>query len=41
MNLLEDYKLEWKKKTGCSIMYNGWTNKKRRCIYKFLVNNPK
>ena len=27
MNLLEEYKLEWKK-TGCSIMSDGWTNKK-------------
>ena len=29
MTLLEEYKLEWKKKkTGCSIMSNGWINKK-------------
>jgi hypothetical protein len=29
MNLLEEYKLEWKKKkTGCSIMSDGWTDKK-------------
>jgi len=29
------------KKTGYSIMSNGWTNKKRRCICNFLVNSPK
>ena len=40
MNLLEEYKLEWKK-TGCSIMSDGWTDKKRRCICNFLVNSPK
>ena len=27
MKLLEEYKLEWKK-TGCSIMYDGWIDKK-------------
>jgi hypothetical protein len=40
INLLEEYKLEWKK-TGCSIMSNGWTDKKRRSICNFLVNSPK
>jgi len=40
MNLLEEYKLEWKK-TGCSIMSDGWTDKKRHCICNFLVNSPK
>jgi hypothetical protein len=40
MKLLEEYKLEWKK-TGCSIMSDGWTDKKRRCICNFLVNSPK
>jgi hypothetical protein len=39
MKFLEEYKLEWKK-TGCSIMSNGWTNKKRH-ICNFLVNSPK
>jgi len=28
MKLLEEYKLEWKKKTGCSIMSDEWTDKK-------------
>jgi len=41
MKLLEEYKLEWKKKIGCSIMSDGWTNKKRRCICNFFVNSPK
>jgi len=40
MTLLEEYKLEWKK-TGCSIMSDGWTDKKRCCICNFLVNSPK
>jgi hypothetical protein len=30
-----------KKKIGSSIMCEGWTNKKRRCICNFLVNSPK
>ena len=29
------------KKTGCSIMSDGWTNKKGCCICNFLVNSPK
>lgn len=29
--MLEDYKKEWNN-TGCSIMSDGWTNKKRRSI---------
>jgi len=40
MKLLEEYKLEWKK-TGCLIMSDGWTDKKRRFICNFLVNSPK
>jgi len=40
INLLEEYKLEWKK-TGCSIMSDGWTDKKRRSICNFLVKSPK
>ena len=40
MELLEEYKVEWKK-TGCSIMSDGWTDKKRRSICNFLVNSPK
>ena len=37
--MLEEYKVEWKK-TGCSIMSDGWSDKKRRSIYNFLVNSP-
>ncbi|XP_052176679.1 uncharacterized protein LOC127790982 [Diospyros lotus] len=40
MELLEEYKTEWKK-IGCSIMSDGWTDKKRRSICNFLVNSPK
>ena len=40
MTLLEEYKLEWKK-IGCSIISDGWMDKKRRCICNFLVNSPK
>ena len=37
MNLLEKYKLGWKKKkTGCSIMSNRWIDKKRCFIYNFF-----
>ncbi|KAF7822105.1 uncharacterized protein G2W53_027560 [Senna tora] len=39
-NLLEQHKLEWKKK-GCTIMSDGWTDRKRRSIVNFLVNSPK
>jgi len=37
---LEEYKDEWKR-IGCTIMSDGWTNKKRRSICNFLVNSPK
>ncbi|XP_068463716.1 uncharacterized protein [Phaseolus vulgaris] len=38
--VLQEYKEEWKK-TGCTIMSDGWTDKKRRSICNFLVNSPK
>jgi len=38
--MLEEYKEEWKR-TGCTIMSDGWTDKKRRFICNFLVNSPK
>jgi hypothetical protein len=44
INVLVDYKLELKKKkkkTGCSIMSNGWTDKKDIVFVIFLVNSPK
>ncbi|XLS52131.1 hypothetical protein HN51_012808, partial [Arachis hypogaea] len=37
---LEEHKAEWKK-TGCTIMTDGWTDKRRRTILNFLVNSPK
>jgi len=37
---LEEYKDEWKI-TGCTIMFDGWTDKKRRSFCNFLVNSPK
>ncbi|PKI39183.1 hypothetical protein CRG98_040429 [Punica granatum] len=39
MSLLEKHKAMWRK-SGCSIMSDGWTNKKRRSICNFLVNSP-
>ena len=38
--MLEEYKVEWKK-TSCSIMSDGWSDKKRKSICNFLVNSPK
>ncbi|QHO24890.1 uncharacterized protein DS421_12g376240 [Arachis hypogaea] len=35
-----EHKAEWKK-TGCTIMTDGWTDKRRRTILNFLVNSPK
>ncbi|XP_031392253.1 uncharacterized protein LOC116204300 [Punica granatum] len=40
MSLLEEHKAMWRK-SGCSIMSDGWTDKKRRSICNFLVNSPK
>jgi len=37
---LQAHREEWKK-TGCTIMTDGWTDKKRRTIINFLVNSPK
>nr|GEW88131.1 hypothetical protein [Tanacetum cinerariifolium] len=38
--LLEDYKKEWKK-TGFTLMSDGWSDRKNRSICNFLVNIPK
>ncbi|KAJ9541484.1 hypothetical protein OSB04_027990 [Centaurea solstitialis] len=38
--LLDKYKQEWKK-TGCTLMSDGWTDRKHRSICNFLVNSPK
>ena len=39
-SIIEEYTAEWKK-TGCSIMSDGWTDRKRRSICNFLVNSFK
>ncbi|XP_019453408.1 PREDICTED: uncharacterized protein LOC109354992 [Lupinus angustifolius] len=37
---LEEHKVEWKK-VGCTLMTDGWTDKRRRTILNFLVHSPK
>ncbi|WOK98033.1 hypothetical protein Cni_G06742 [Canna indica] len=37
---LEIYMDEWKK-TGCTLMSDGWTDGKNRCLINFLVNSPR
>ncbi|KAI3928254.1 hypothetical protein MKW98_023855 [Papaver atlanticum] len=37
---LAEYKQEWKR-TGCTLMPDGWTDKKQRSITNFLVNSPR
>ncbi|KAF1896197.1 hypothetical protein Lal_00027263 [Lupinus albus] len=37
---MEEHKAFWKK-VGCTIMTDGWTDKRRRTILNFLVNSPK
>lgn len=37
---LEEHRREWKK-TGCTIMTDGWTDRRRRTILNFLVNSPR
>lgn len=36
---LQKYKKEWKK-TGCTIMSDGWTDGKSRHLTNFLINSP-
>lgn len=38
--IVDKFKEEWKT-TGCSIMSDGWTDRKRRSISNFMVNSPK
>nr|XP_007153622.1 hypothetical protein PHAVU_003G051000g [Phaseolus vulgaris]ESW25616.1 hypothetical protein PHAVU_003G051000g [Phaseolus vulgaris] len=38
--IVEEHKLVWKK-NGCTIMTDGWTDRKRRTILNFLVNSPR
>uniref|UniRef100_A0A2N9HC69 DUF659 domain-containing protein n=1 Tax=Fagus sylvatica TaxID=28930 RepID=A0A2N9HC69_FAGSY len=40
LDMLEEYKQEWGK-MSCSIISDGWTDKKRRSLCNFLVNSPK
>ena len=35
---MKDHEMEWKK-NGCSIMSDGWTDRKGRTLVNFLVNN--
>ena len=37
--MLEKYKKEWKK-IGCTLMSDGWSDKKNKSLTNFLVNNP-
>ena len=37
---LDKYKNEWKK-TGCTLMSDGWMDNRERSITNFLVNSPK
>ena len=37
---MKDHEMEWKK-NGCSIMLDGWTNKKERILVNFLMNYSK
>ena len=37
--MLEKNKKEWKK-TGCTLMSNGWSDKKNRFLTNFIVNSP-
>ncbi|XP_028100177.1 uncharacterized protein LOC114299600 [Camellia sinensis] len=39
LQLLDEFKEQWKK-TGCTIMSDGWSDRKRRSICNFLVNSP-
>ena len=39
-DMLESYKIEWKK-TGCTLMSDGWTDGKDQSITNFLVNSPR
>lgn len=39
-SVLEDYKKEWKK-YGCTLMSDGWSDRKNRSICNFLVNSPR
>ena len=40
MESLEEHRAYWKK-TRCTIMTDGWMDKRRRTILNFLINSPK
>ena len=40
MQSIEKHKVFWKD-MGCSIMTDGWTDRRRRTLINFLVNSPK
>ena len=39
-DFMKNYGMEWKK-NGCSIMSDGWTDRKERTLVNFLVNYSK
>ncbi|XP_019442293.1 PREDICTED: uncharacterized protein LOC109347009 [Lupinus angustifolius] len=39
-NLVNDYKSIWRK-TGCTLMADGWTNRSRRNLLNFIIYYPK
>ena len=39
-DLMKDHMVEWRK-NGCSIMSDGWTDRKERTLVNFLVNCSK
>ena len=39
--LLDDYFFIWKKKTGCTLMVDGWIDRKKTTLINFLVSCPK
>lgn len=38
-SMLDKYKKEWKR-TGCTLMPDGWTDRKSKSLTNFLVNSP-
>ena len=38
--LMSSHKAEWAK-VGCTVMADGWTDRRNRTLINFLVNSPK
>ena len=38
--LMSNHKVEWAK-VGCTVMADGWTDRRNRTLINFLVNSPK